>query len=260
MNIIITGAGAGIGFALAKLYAEPNVNLGLIGRNPNKLAAIADICRQRGAHVVADAIDVTDEIGLKNWLSAFDRQFPVDLIIANAGVTSIMPGNGEGESWEAVSNVLNVNIHGVFNTVYPLIDIMRQRQHGQIALVSSLAAFRGMPISPAYSASKAAVKSYGEALRGWLRHYGVKVSVICPGFVKSELSDHFPEPKLMMMSADRAAVLIRQGLSKNKAVISFPFPLNIGMQLLTILPPFIGDWIMDAFKYGALSAQTEEKN
>lgn len=253
MNIVITGASAGIGFALAKLYAKPGVTLGLIGRNATRIKAIEAICKGQGATVVAATLDVADGIAIKDWLLEFDRNYPVDLLIANAGVTSIMPGDGEGETWEAVSRVLNINIYGVFNTVYPLIEPMRQRQQGQIALISSLAAFRGMPISPAYCATKAAVKSYGEALRGWLCHYGIKVSVICPGFVKSDLSDHFPEPKLLMMSADNAARIIHNGLVKNKALISFPFPLDLGMKFLALLPAFFSDWILDLLKYGAIS-------
>ena len=104
MNIIITGASAGIGFALAKLYAKQGVNLGLIGRSSEKLAIISAICREQGAQVVTAAIDVTDTEALKNWLLAFDAPFPVDLLIANAGVTSIMPDDGAGESWAAVSH------------------------------------------------------------------------------------------------------------------------------------------------------------
>jgi short-subunit dehydrogenase len=250
MNIVITGASAGIGFALAKLYAKPNATLGLVGRNLTKLAHIEAICRQQGADVVTAAIDVTDSEALKNWLLEFNQQFPVDLLIANAGVTSTMRRNGEAESWQAVCNVLDVNIYGVFNSIYPLLEPMRQRQHGQIAIISSLAAFRGMPISPTYCASKAAVKSYGEALRGWLKHDGVNVSVICPGFVKSDLSDQFPEPKMLMISADKAAQIIQQGLSKNKALISFPFPLDLGMKFLALMPACFANWIFDLLKYG----------
>ncbi len=253
MNIVITGASAGIGFALAKQYAKPGNTLGLLGRNSAKLTNIETICRNQGANTVTAAIDVTDCTAMATWLLDFDRLFPVDLLIANAGITSIMPDNGQGESWEAVCNVLDVNIYGVFNSVYPLIEPMRQRRQGQIAIVSSLAAFRGMPISPAYCATKAAIKSYAEALRGWLNHNHVQVSVVCPGFVKSELSDQFPGPKLLIITADEAAQIIYKGLCKKKALISFPFPLDIGMKLLALLPARTGDWILNRLNYGVHS-------
>ena len=128
---------------------------------------------------------------------------------------------------------------------------MQQRRHGQIGIVSSLGAYRGMPITPSYCASKAAVKSYGEALRGWLAEDNIKVNVICPGFVESELSAQFHGDKPMMISADKAARLIIKGLNKNTANISFPFPLNLGMWFLMILPAAISNWIMQQFSYGA---------
>jgi short-subunit dehydrogenase len=128
---------------------------------------------------------------------------------------------------------------------------MQRRKSGQIGIVSSLAAYRGMPITPSYCASKAAVKSYGEALRGWLVNDNIKVSVICPGFVESELSAKFHGDKPMMISTEKAAHIIIKGLNKNKANISFPFPLNLGMWFLAVLPAPISDWLMNTFSYGA---------
>lgn len=250
MNIVITGASSGIGLALAKLYASPNTTLGLIARNSDKLARIESICRQQGATVICAKLDVTDTEELKNWLLDFDRQFPINLLIANAGVTSIMPKNGEMESWESICQVLNTNIHGVFNTIYPIIEPMRRRHQGQIAIISSLAAFRGLPITPTYCASKAAVKSYGEALQGCLKSDGVNVSVICPGFVTTDLSEQFPEPKIFIMSADKAARIIQRGLKNNKPQIDFPSYLAWSMKLLALLPSTLANWILTAFGYG----------
>ena len=251
MNIVITGASAGIGYALALRYAKPGNRLGLIARNVEKLANVKTLCIQQGAEVDTANIDVTDNQSLRRWLVNFDTHYPVDLVIANAGVTSIMPDTGETESWDAVSQVLDTNIHGVINTVYPLLEPMRQRRQGHIALISSLAAFYGLPIAPAYCASKSAVKAYGESLRGWLTPYRVKVSVVCPGFVKSELSDQFTQPKLGMMSAEQAAYIIEQGLSNGKAIISFPYWLALGMRCLAFLPAKIADKALLLFGYGS---------
>jgi len=128
---------------------------------------------------------------------------------------------------------------------------MRQRKTGQIALVSSLAAYRGLPITPSYCASKAGVKVYGEALRGWLAPEGIKVSVICPGFVKSAMSDQFEGDKPFLMTADKAAIIIKKGLVSNKSRISFPFPLNLGTWFLTLLPASFADSILGWISYGA---------
>lgn len=249
-NIIITGASAGIGSALAILYAKPDITLGLIARNKERLENVAEQCRLKGAQVIIATIDVTNDSILKQWLIDFDKNNPVDLVIANAGITNSLQANGQAENWDRVRQVLEVNIYGVFNTIYPLIEPMRHRKHGQIAIISSLAAYQGMPISPTYCASKAAVKSYGEALRGWLQNDCVQVSVICPGFVKSELSTKFPAPKLFMISAERAAQLIQQGLEKNKAVISFPFPIDLGMKCLALLPSGLANQIFNLLGYG----------
>lgn len=251
-TIVITGASAGIGKSLALAYAKTGVTLGLIARNQDKLTAVAELCRQNGANVQIGVVDVTDEAQLKEWLLAFDAQHPVDLIIANAGITSSII-NGEIESWEKVKQVLDINIYGVLNTVYPLIQPMQQRKRGQIAIVSSVAAYLGMPISPTYSATKAAIKNYAEGLRGWLQHDGVSVSVICPGFVKTELSDNFHCPKLFIISTEQAAQSIQKGLAKHQAEISFPMPMNWIMKLLGLLPTDLSNWLFQLSGYGIKS-------
>lgn len=114
---------------------------------------------------------------------------------------------------------------------------MRARRRGQIPIMSSLASFRGLPGAPAYSASKAAARSYGEALRGTLHNYNVGVSVICPGFIRTPLTDvnRFRMP--LLMEPDRAALLIRRGLARNRARIAFPLRLYALVWLLGVLPP-----------------------
>lgn len=234
-TIVITGANNGIGAALALKYAAPGITLGLIARNTERLEQIALQCQQKGAVTEQASIDVTDHTALQHWLQHFDQKHPIDLLIANAGITSL-PDPQQGESLEKTHQVLHINLHGTINSVHAILDAMRQRGSGQIALVSSLAAYRGMPITPAYCASKAAVKSYGEALRGWLAPQGIKINVICPGFVKSDMSNRFNAPKPFMITADKAATLIQRSLQRNKACIAFPFPLNLGMWFLSFLP------------------------
>ncbi|MCX7125415.1 MAG: SDR family NAD(P)-dependent oxidoreductase [Gammaproteobacteria bacterium] len=243
-HIVITGASGGIGSALAKAYSKKGVHLFLFGRKKPELEAVAKECRQLLADVSIYTVDVTQIEELQKTLNEIDVAHPVDLVIANAGITNYLTSDYNEESWFDTKKLLDVNVIGAFATVSSLITKMRQRKHGQIALVSSMAAYYGLPISPAYSASKAALKAYGEALRGLLCKEGVKISVIFPGFVKSNMSDQFLCAKPFLMTADKAAQIIKRGLEKNKARIAFPLLLHIGMKFLSVLPCFISNFIL----------------
>ncbi|MFQ5766286.1 MAG: SDR family NAD(P)-dependent oxidoreductase, partial [Rhodospirillales bacterium] len=167
---------------------------------------------------------------------------PLDLVIANAGIAAGTGGKGESE--EQAREIFAVNMAGVLNTVWPAMDGMRGRKRGQIAIISSIAAFRGFPGVPAYSASKAAVKIYGEALRGWLAADGIRVSVVTPGFVRTRMTAKNPYPMPLLMDADKAARIIRRGLQRDKARIGFPWPMVALVWLLGALPPGLTDPLM----------------
>jgi len=241
-SILITGASSGIGAALARLYAAKGVGLALGGRDAGRLSAVAATCRAAGAEVSEAIVDVTDPSAMASWISEADRRRPIDLVIANAGVSA---GTADGlETPEQQRAIIGANVGGVFNTVLPLLPAMRQRRRGQIALMSSLASFRGFPGAPAYCASKAAVRVWGEGLRGDLLRTGITVSVICPGFVVSAMTAGNPFPMPMLMPAEQAASIIRRGLARGKARIAFPFPIYAGVWLLGVLPPALTDsWL-----------------
>lgn len=251
-HIVITGASGSIGAAIAKAYSKQGVHLSLFGRKIAELEKVANECRQLLATVSTYFIDVAQTDALQKTLIEIDAAKPVDLVIANAGVANYLTSDYDEELWSDTKNVLDVNVIGAFATISPLITKMRQRKRGQIALISSMAAYYGLPVCPAYSASKAALKAYGEALCGLLCIDGIKVSVIFPGFVQSQMSDQFLCEKPFLMTADKAAHIIKSGLQKNKARIAFPFLLNVGMRLLTILPCFISDFILLKLGYGAI--------
>jgi short-subunit dehydrogenase len=176
-NIVITGASSGIGAALAHDYAAPGIALALTGRDPARLIAVAEACRARGATVLASPIDVTDRMSLAAWLTAFDDAHPVDLILANAGV-SIDRERSSLSDFSLIRKTMAVNFDGVLNTIEPLIDRLVTRKQGQIGLVSSLASFIGLPYSASYNASKAAVRVWGESIRFVLKPDNVGVSVV----------------------------------------------------------------------------------
>lgn len=234
-SIVITGASSGIGEALAAGYAGPGISLALTGRDQDRLDKVADRCRNAGATVIAGIVDSADRAAMAAWLAAIDATAPVDLVIANAGISA---GTGGGvETEEQARRILSVNLDGVLNTIHPLLPAMRARRRGQIALMASQAGFRGLPGAPAYCASKAAVRVYGEALRGDLAGEGIGVSVICPGFVKSRMTavNRFPMP--FLMDSEQAARAIRRGLERNAARIAFPWPMAAAVWLLALLPP-----------------------
>lgn len=279
-NILITGAGSGIGQALAVHYARNGAkNLFICGRNADRLNETRVLCQKFGTTVHAAIIDVTDREQVKNWLNECEKIADINLIIANAGVSSVT------ETEENIYNTFNTNVFGVINTVLPAIDIYKARRerllsqkdnanssldqfiartkakkkaffrnpfsrkylgdigcelykndNKSIAIVSSIAGYHGLPACPSYSASKACVKAWGAALRGQLKPFGINVSVICPGFVKSRITDKNTCPMPFFMQADKAAAIIAARLEKNIGLIAFPWPLRFAAWLVSILP------------------------
>lgn len=239
-HIVITGASSGIGAALAREYAATGVHLGLLGRNDARLAAVCADCEAAGATVKTASVDVADGDAMEAWLSAFDAATPIDLLVANAGISS---GSGPMDEAKATTRrIFATNVDGVINTVMPVAAHMAARRSGQIAIISSLAGMRGLPSAPDYSASKAAVKAYGEALRGSLGKRGVKVNVICPGYIKTPLTDVNTFPMPFLMTAEKAARIMRRGLERNRSRIAFPLPLYIPLWFLSCLSPSLTDW------------------
>ncbi|MBK5911590.1 short-chain dehydrogenase [Rhodothalassium salexigens] len=241
-TIVITGASSGIGAALARAYAAPDMVLALTGRDAQRLEETAEACRRKNATVETATVDVTDAPAMERWLKDLDARQPVDLVIANAGVSEDRVTLDTLA--DATARTFAINVQGVFNTILPLLPAMKQRGRGQVAINASLAGYRGLPTAVPYSASKAAVKSYGEALRGAVARHGIAVTVVCPGFVASRITDKNRFPMPFMMTADRAAGIIRQGLTKNRGVIAFPWPTFAAVRLMTLLPAALVDRLL----------------
>lgn len=247
--LVLTGASSGIGAALALAYAEPGRPMGLIGRDPERLATSAAACEAKGALVTTARIDVTDASMLSEWIRAFDAQTPVEILIANAGISGGRQPDGSPEELDTAVRQLRVNLEGAVNTVHAVLEPMRQRRRGRIVLMSSLSALRALPDAPAYSASKAGLLKYGEALRGSLRSRGVGVTVICPGFVTSPMSRRYMGAKPGEITAERAAAIIRRGIDRGRPTVRFPLHLALAMQASHLLPATISDLIMRRFGF-----------
>jgi short-subunit dehydrogenase len=240
-SILITGATSGIGAALARNYAAPDVRLVLSGRNVERLETVAADARAAGADVEAAILDVTDAEATCRWVEAADDRGPLDLAIANAGISGGTFGGGE--SVAQASAIFATNLDGLVNTLHPAAERMAARGRGQIALVSSLAGFRGIPGAPAYSASKVAARAWGDAMRGRMKPRGVTVSIICPGFIRTPMTDVNQFSMPMLMEAGKAASLIRRRLPRGNALIAFPLPMYLLVRLMAALPNPVTDYI-----------------
>lgn len=240
-SILITGASSGLGEALALGYARPGATLFLSGRDGERLAAVAASCRAKGADAHPRVLCVTESEAMAAWVAECDAVRALDLAIANAGISA--GTGGDEEPAEQARRIFTTNVDGVMNTILPAIEAMRPRRHGQVAIMSSLASFRGLGSAPAYCASKAAVRVWGEGLRAWLAHDCIGVSVICPGFVRSRITavNTFPMP--FLMDADKAARIIAKGLARNQGRIAFPLGLYVPTRLFAALPSGLSDII-----------------
>lgn len=237
-HVLVTGASSGLGRALAEACAAPGVTLHLGGRDAGRLAAVAASCAARGATAIPRVIDVRDAAAMAGWVGGAGG---LDLVIANAGVSGGTGGRLEPPGQARA--IFETNVTGVLNTALPAIEAMAARApgpgglRGRIAVIASMAAFVAAPHAPAYCASKAAVQRWAEALDATERARGIRLSVVCPGYVRTAMTarNRFPMPGLM--DADRAARLTLDGLARGRGRIAYPWPVYLGARIAGALPP-----------------------
>lgn len=247
-SILITGASSGIGAALARAYAAPGVILFLGGRDKERLRQIGQECGERGATVRAAVVDVADGQNCARWINDCEGVKPLDLVIANAGISAGSGGHDmREETPAAMGRIFAVNVGGTLNTVLPALAHMRRRKRGQIAVVSSLAGFVGTPGLGAYCASKAAQRLMGESLRLELAGEGIEVSVVCPGFIRTPMTEKNEFYMPFLMHAEKAAAIIRRGLARNRPRIAFPWLLYAFALFGAALPPAMTEMVMKRF-------------
>lgn len=246
-HILITGASSGIGEALAIHYATAGIKrLSLCGRNAERLEKVAQTCRQSGAEVETKILDIAEAKAVAEWINDCNAKQPLNLVFANAGVATL------AETPENVRNTFETNVMGVVNTVLPIVELFKKAPSEQIkhiVITSSIAGYHGMPTCPSYSASKACVKAWGEGLRLDLRRFGINVSTICPGFIRSRITDKNTCPMPFFMEADQAARIIAERVEKNIGLIAFPWQMRFAVWLGSILPNCISDWIYAKLPY-----------
>jgi short-subunit dehydrogenase len=236
---VVTGASSGIGWALAKCLASQGCKVGLIARRTEKLGLLASEIRAAGGVAEFACADVSERRQVMDAVENLTKQLgAIDLMVANAGVgmpTTVNPLNSDD-----TEKMNRVNFLGVVYAIEAVLPAMLERRCGHVAAVSSLAAYKGLPGESGYCASKAAVNVYMEGLRIQLRDRGIRITTLCPGFVRTPMTavNQFHMPWLL--EADDAARRIVRALQRGQSVYNFPWQLSLVMKLTRWLP----DWIL----------------
>ena len=241
-HVLLTGASSGIGRALALALAAPGVTLHLGGRDEGRLRAVAADCETRGATAHPRALPVTNVAAMSDWI---ENAGPLDLVIANAGISGGTGSDGTGGTVENEGQtraIFATNLDGMLNTVMPALAVMALQPpdamgvRGRIAVVASVAAFLPGPGAPAYCASKAAVDSWVVGTAPSARNMGIRMTSLCPGFIETPMTagNTFPMPGIM--SADRAAKLMLRAIRLDMTRYAFPGWIAAGARLAALLP------------------------
>lgn len=241
---MITGASSGIGRGIALEIASRGAHLGLLARREELLNEIVDEAKKRNVKAVAAAADVRDVKAVREAADRFRRELgPIDVLIANAGIgtsdhaTRLTP--------EHAANVMGINVLGAVNSVAAVMPEMVERKQGRLVAISSLAAYRGLSKSAAYCASKAAMSSYFESLRIDLRHTGVGVTIIHPGFIKTDLTAGRHAKMPYLMELDEGVKKIVSAIEREKKSYAFPWQLATIVRASMLMPPAMYDWIAE---------------
>lgn len=238
--VYLTGASSGIGEALALLLARDGARLALVARRQDLLEKVAGKAQKLGGRALALPADAGDRAEVARALEATKEALgPVDVLIANAGVSERI--FAERFSADLFAQQVQVNLLGVVYAIEGVLPDMLARGSGQIAAVSSLAGWRGLPFYSAYSATKGALQLMLESLRVELRPKGITVSGVYPGFVRTPMTDKNAFPMPFMISAEQAARCIARGLAARRAEIAFPWPAAAAMKLVRVMPKGLYD-------------------
>jgi NAD(P)-dependent dehydrogenase (short-subunit alcohol dehydrogenase family) len=239
--VLITGAGSGIGRQLARVLAAEGAAIAAIDRSADGLASLGT--ELHGKPFASAVADVTDLASIRTAAASVEAILgPTDVLIASAGIgkeTSALDYKAED-----VAAQINVNLIGVSNSVDAVLAGMRQRRRGHLVVLSSLASYRGLPLMAGYCASKAGVSALFESLRVELAPLGIAVSIICPGWIRTPLTQHIVVPQPYMMEVDFAVARIIEAIRQKRPSLAFPPHAAWQVRLLRWLPARVSDWIV----------------
>jgi len=238
-TLVISGASSGIGLALARHYLERGATVAAFARRGELLQALEADYPDR---VYCYTLDVRDAAAVQDAASDFISRAGVpDIVIANAGV-SIGTLTRHAEDNDVFQHVMDINVMGTVKTFQPFVEPMRKIGRGRLVGIASVAGFRGLSGSGAYSASKAAQISYLESLRVELHGSGVRVVTICPGYIRTPMTEINPYPMPFMLEADDAARRIARIIGRGSSFAVVPWQMALVGRLLKLLP----NWLYDA--------------
>jgi short-subunit dehydrogenase len=239
---MITGASSGIGKGLALDLTRRGAIVGLVARRAETLAELVTQIESGQGKAIALVADVNDSGALRTQSDRLRSQFgPIDVLIANAGIGTISPALDLKA--QDIADVFNVNVLGAVNSVAAVLPEMIAADRGQLVAISSLSAYRGLPKSAAYCASKAALSSFFESLRIDLRESNIDVTIIHPGFIKTPLTAGRQAKMPYLMELDDAVKKIVRAIEKRRKSYAFPWQLASIVRLGMIMPTFMYDRI-----------------
>lgn len=237
---VISGASSGLGLALAQHYLTQGAVVAVIARRAHLLQPLLE---QFPKQVYCYSVDVRDAAAMQAAAQDFiERAGVPDVVIANAGV-SVGTLTEYAEDISAFQNVMDINVLGMVKTFQPFLAAMRTARRGKLVGIASVAGFRGLPGASAYSASKAAAISYLESLRVELRGSGVRVVTICPGYIKTPMTDINPYPMPFILSPDAAARRIARIIVRGKSSTVIPWQMGWVGFFLKLLPNWLYDFL-----------------
>jgi len=241
--VVITGASTGIGNAVARKLASQHCKIGLIARSEDKLQALAKTVEAAGGEALVLPLDVTDSEAVRSAVQKVNQHFGgLDLVFANAGVGYLRPAD-KLKPYQ-VAQMLDVNLKGAINVLLAGLEVQLKLGGGQLVGVSSLASYRGLPSSSVYSATKAGLSTFLESLRVEYAGKNIRVSTICPGYIKTPMTDDNKSPMPFLMEVDDAAELIVKAIEKEKKVYGFPWFIHSAVRLIKYIPVVIYDAVI----------------